>query len=98
GNPLLLPADATPSSGTAVHISDDGGETWWDPGTDVLGNAPITEEMHEANAPEFVDGGSGDWIAGFHASIAELSDGRLLALGRGGIKGSDRTSEHGWFR
>ena len=90
---LLLPADATPSSGTAVHISDDGGETWWDPGTDVLGDAPITEEMHEANAPEFVDGGSGNWIAGFHASIAELSDGRLLALGRGDSLGEAEEKE-----
>ncbi|QGH68644.1 SUMF1/EgtB/PvdO family nonheme iron enzyme [Pseudactinotalea sp. HY158] len=84
---ILLPADATPSSGTAVHISDDDGLTWHDPGTQVLGPPPITEQMHNDNAPVFEEGASGRSIAGFHASIAELSDGRLLALGRGDVMG-----------
>jgi hypothetical protein len=55
---LVLPCDASPSSGggTAIHISKDNGLTWYDPG---------------------------GTIAGIHAGVAQLSDGRLLALGRG---------------
>jgi len=64
-------ADPGPNGGTAVHISADGGRTWVDHG---VGGSPS----------EFVAGGRGlGTVAGIHASIAELSDGRLLALGRG---------------
>ena len=57
------------SDGTAIHISKDGGKTWNDPWNgDAL--------------PEFKDGGKGTTIAGIHAGVVQLKDGRLLALGR----------------
>ena len=55
--------------GTAVHISSDGGRTWVDPGA---GTPP----------PKFAAGLSGGTIAGIHAGLVELGDGRLMALGR----------------
>jgi sulfatase modifying factor 1 len=58
------------NGGTAVHISSDGGQTWTDPGE----NAP---------KPTFAIGQSGAWIAGIHAGVVELKDGRWMALGRG---------------
>jgi sulfatase modifying factor 1 len=69
---LILPCDAVTegSGGTAVHISADSGKTWTDPGK----GKP---------APTFADGKSGPWIAGIHARLVELSDGRLMAFGRG---------------
>ena len=33
--------------------------------------------------PEFADGKQGGWIAGIHAAVVELTDGRLMAYGRG---------------
>lgn len=56
--------------GTAIHISRDGGRTWIDPAAGK-------------SQPTFRDGESGAWIAGIHASIVQLADGRLMALGRG---------------
>ena len=69
---VVLTADAvsTGNGGTAVHISRDGMLTWIDPGA----GRPI---------PAFTNGGAGAWLAGIHGNIAELSDGRWLALGRG---------------
>ena len=70
---LIQNCDAVPgaSGGTALHISRDGGKTWADPGEGKL-------------APSFTEGGTGEGtIAGIHANVAELSDGRLLAFGRG---------------
>ena len=70
---LIQNCDAVPggSGGTALHISRDGGKTWTDPGA----GKP---------APAFTEGATGEGtIAGIHAKVAELSDGRLLALGRG---------------
>ena len=70
---LIQACDAAPggSGGTALHISADGGKTWTDPGA----GKP---------APAFTEGGTGEGtIAGIHATVAELSDGRLLAFGRG---------------
>ncbi len=58
------------NGGTAVHLSDDGGETWRDPGKG-------------ADEPRFVAEGKGRWIAGIHAALAEAADGRLVAFGRG---------------
>jgi hypothetical protein len=59
------------NGGTALHISRDGGKTWNDPGE---GQPP----------PVFVRGGTGrGTIAGIHAGVVELNDGRLMALGRG---------------
>jgi formylglycine-generating enzyme required for sulfatase activity/putative cell wall-binding protein len=83
GGRILLPADATTrgSGGTAVHISADRGQTWTDPG--VPGELPISEADHEEAQPSFDDGETGEWIAGIHAPVVELSDGRLMALGRG---------------
>ncbi|MBL8888611.1 MAG: exo-alpha-sialidase [Planctomycetaceae bacterium] len=64
-------ADPGPNGGTAVHVSQDGGLTWTDWGQD--------EEK-----PMFVAGGKGrGTIAGIHASVVELRNGHLLALGRG---------------
>ena len=59
-----------PEGGTAIQISRDAGKTWFDPG-------------EKLEAPEFRDGTTGrGTIAGIHAGIVELSDGRLMALGR----------------
>lgn len=56
--------------GTALHISHDKGKTWTDPGRDKP-------------APAFTDGETSEGtIAGIHAKVVELADGRLLALGR----------------
>ncbi len=70
---LIQPCDATHvgDGGTALHISKDNGATWHDPGADK-------------SVPDFVDGGVGEGtIAGIHAGVVELQDGRLLAFGRG---------------
>lgn len=69
---LAQPCDAGPggADGTALHISKDGGETW----TDQWDGAPL---------PDFAEGASGSTIAGIHAGVVQLSDGRLMALGRG---------------
>ncbi len=69
---MILPCDAVTegSGGTAVHISDDGGMSWFDPGK----GKP---------SPRFSAGRRGAWIAGIHARIVELHDGRMMALGRG---------------
>ena len=70
---LIQNCDAVPggNGGTALHISRDGGKTWVDPGEGKPG-------------PTFTEGGKGEGtIAGIHAKVVELSDGRLLAFGRG---------------
>jgi len=69
---LIQLCDAGPGGddGTSVHLSVDDGKTWYDPWD---GN-----EVKEFKASE-----SGTTIAGIHASVVELSDGRLLAFGRG---------------
>ena len=69
---ILLACDAVTggNGGTAIWLSDDDGKTWYDPGE----GQPI---------PEFAAGKSGGWIAGIHAAVVELSDGRLMAYGRG---------------
>jgi hypothetical protein len=70
---LIQPCDAVPGGqgGTALHLSSDGGWSWHDPGA------------HQP-APEFTAGAQGSGtIAGIHAGVAELLDGRLLAFGRG---------------
>ena len=69
---ILLACDAVSggNGGTAIWLSNDDGETWSDPGA----GQPI---------PEFADGKQGGWIAGIHAAVVELTDGRLMAYGRG---------------
>lgn len=69
---ILFACDAVSggSGGTVVWISEDNGETWYEPGA----GQPI---------PEFAAGKSGGWIAGIHGAVVELSDGRLMGFGRG---------------
>lgn len=69
---LVQACDAGPGGedGSAVQISRDGGKTWTDP-------------WDGAPRPTFEPGGRGSTIAGIHAGIVELADGRLMALGRG---------------
>ena len=86
---VILPCDAVPggSGGTAVILSRDGGRaptegghrpagwSWFDPG-------------EGRPQPSFQEGATGAWIAGIHAGVTQLKDGRLLAFGRGdGIDG-----------
>ena len=68
---LMLPCDAVTGGkgGTAVLISRDNGQTWSDPG-------------EGKPQPRFEAGATGAWIAGIHAAIVELADGRIMALGR----------------
>ena len=68
---LVQAADATPRSngGTALHISKDNGLTW--------------EDMGKTNPGKFEAGASGGTIAGIHAGVVQLSDGRFMAFGRG---------------
>ncbi len=69
---IVVPCDAVTggSGGTAVLLSADGGRTWRDPG-------------EGKPQPDFQSGGPGAWIAGIHAGIVQLEDGRLMAFGRG---------------
>ena len=69
---IILPCDAVTggNGGTAIHISRDNGETWTDPGAG-------------REAPKFLEGETGAWIAGIHAGVVQLKDGSLMALGRG---------------
>jgi len=69
---ILVPCDAVPggAGGSAVLVSRDDGQTWVDPG-------------EGRPAPDFSAGSTGPWIAGIHAGFVQLSDGRLLAFGRG---------------
>ena len=76
---IIQCCDAGPggNDGTAIHVSSDGGLTWSDP----WDGSPL---------PEFKEGASGSTIAGIHASVVELGDGSLMALGRGNsIVGTD---------
>ncbi len=66
---VIIKCDAVTGGhgGTAIHISRDGGETWVDPGA----GQP---------KPEFKAGKTGAWIAGIHAGLVELKDGRFLSF------------------
>ncbi len=72
---LVLTMDTAPlgynanECGAGVFVSPDGGETWIDR---ISGKGP----------PETGEGRSGSLIAGFHATIVQLKDGRLFALAR----------------
>lgn len=72
GGSWMLTCDAATggAGGTVVWISQDHGLTWFEPGA----GRPT---------PSFTQGATGAWIAGIHAPIAELSDGGLIAFGRG---------------
>jgi hypothetical protein len=70
---FIQACDAVPggNGGSALQISRDNGKTWYDPG---LGKP----------APDFKQGSIGQGtIAGIHAGVIDLADGRLLAFGRG---------------
>lgn len=69
---ILVPCDAVTggSGGSAVLVSRDEGQTWSDPG-------------EGRPAPDFSAGATGAWIAGIHAGFVQLTDGRLMAFGRG---------------
>lgn len=69
---LVQPCDAVHggNGGTAIHISRDGGRTWTDPGAGTA-------------KPDFSQDRTGATIAGIHAGVVQLGDGRLLAFGRG---------------
>lgn len=68
---LMNACDAGPDNneGSVLQISADGGKTW----SSLCGNKP----------ERFVDGGTGNIIAGIHASIVQLKDGSIMAFGRG---------------
>lgn len=70
---IIQPCDATPTvrGGTVLHISSDEGMTW-----------ERSDEGKENIVPKYVEGGKGHRIAGIHACVVELEDGRLMALGR----------------
>jgi len=48
-----------------------------------VGNDEWDEPGAGKPKPEFTAGNTGGWIAGIHAGVAQLKDGRLLAFGRG---------------
>ncbi len=68
---LVQAADATPGGegGSALHLSKDNGKTWTDEGKDLPSH--------------FTEGGNGGTIAGIHAGVIQLSNGDLMAFGRG---------------
>lgn len=71
--------DAGPggNDGASIHISKDGGKTWYDP----WDGKPL---------PDFAEGKKGSTIAGIHAGLVARRDGSLMALGRGNsIVGKD---------
>ncbi len=70
---LIQACDATPegSGGTILHVSKDGGKTWY-----------RTDEGKESEVPAYEEGAKGHRIAGIHAGVVELKDGSLLAFGR----------------
>lgn len=76
---LIQPCDAVwrGRGGTAIHLSVDGGEAWFDPGAGT-------------SLPVYAEGNRGGTIAGIHAGVVELKNGRLLAFGRGdSIRGQE---------
>lgn len=65
----LCDGTADGSGPTSIHISTDDGLTWAD--------------QWDGQSGFFIEGETGSSIAGIHAGIVELKDGRLLAFGRG---------------
>lgn len=69
---MLVPCDAVTGGdgGSAVLVSQDGGQSWRDPG-------------EGQPAPRFEAGATGAWIAGIHAGFVEVAGGKIMAFGRG---------------
>ena len=69
---ILVPCDAVPggSGGSAVLLSKDNARTWTDP-------------AEGKEIPSFKAGSTGATIAGIHAGVVQLTNGNLMALGRG---------------
>ncbi|MDE5635747.1 MAG: SUMF1/EgtB/PvdO family nonheme iron enzyme [Muribaculaceae bacterium] len=77
---IVQMCDAGPggNAGAAIHISNDGGLTW----KDQWDGAPV----------KFALDSTGTTVAGIHAGIVELNDGRFMCLGRGNsLPGPDGT-------
>lgn len=76
---ILQCCDAGPggNDGTSVHLSEDGGQSWYDP-YDGVSQMPFV-----GGGVTLREGDSGPSIGGIHAGVVELSDGSLMALGRG---------------
>ena len=75
---IVQPCDAGPegNDGTAVQVSRDGGLTWEDPWNgSPLPVIPGTIQIADSTVSST--------IGGIHAGVVELTDGSLLALGRG---------------
>jgi formylglycine-generating enzyme required for sulfatase activity len=72
GNPIRTKDGviAMPYDASSLVISRDNGRTWQSRGRDLRGNDGVRP------------GNSGPCIAGIHAPIVELADGRLMAFGR----------------
>ena len=71
GKTMIQPCDAvwSGSGGTVIHLSRDGGLHWSNPADETLETT-------------FAEGERGNRIAGIHAGVVPLKDGRLFALGR----------------
>jgi sulfatase modifying factor 1 len=72
GNPIRTKAGviAIPFDSAGLSISRDNGTTWSETG------------RHRRGSESFQPGGTGPFIAGIHAPIVELADGRLMAFSR----------------
>lgn len=77
---ILSTLDGGPHRATIVESTSNGGATW----------ETLSDTL---NRPPFAPGNTGKAIAGIHAGVVELKDGRLLALGR-----LDRPEDHVAFR
>jgi formylglycine-generating enzyme len=69
---IIQPCDAVHGGhgGSYLHVSEDGGTIW----------RPTLEPMCD---PVFAKGASGGVIAGIHAGVVQLTNGSLMAFGRG---------------
>ena len=68
---LIQVCDADPGgvAGSVVHLSRDNGDSW--------------QRQGDPDNFNFAEGGTGPNIAGIHAGVVQLRDGRLMAFGRG---------------
>ena len=76
---IISTLDGGPHRATILEATTDGGRTW----------RTLSDTLHR---PPFAPGNTGRAIAGIHAGVVELKDGRLFALGR-----FDRPEDHTAF-